>query len=103
MKTIKTFEAFNEQPIIAKPVSEETPVVAEAYQFDFEDWDDTDISGMGMEMAMEQLIEETKALIEKEVDLNLALVPVEMRLQTKKDAAKEIKRLWLHKLEDLKF
>ena len=83
--------------------------------FDFQDWDNTDISGPGMEMSIDNLIEETKNLIEKEVEqihseklrkMNdlVGLYTTPNTLKTKQEAAKAIADLWIEKIRtDLKF
>lgn len=87
---IKSFKSFNEA-------------------FDFQDWDNTDISGMGMEIVIDNLIEETKALIEKEVEnihsaklkkMNdlVGLYSTHDSLKTKQEAAKAIADLWIEKI-----
>lgn len=94
---IKSFNQFNES-------------------FDFQDWDNTDISGMGMDAAMSNLIEETKALIEKEVEqihseklkkMNdlVGLYSTPNSLKTKQEAAKAaIADLWINRIKmDMNF
>ncbi len=108
---IKSFKSFNEakKPYVGKPIIN-TPTV-----FDFQDWDMTDISGMGMEITIDNLIEETKALIEKEVEqihssklkkMNdlVGLYSTPDSLKTKQEAAKAIADLWIEKIKlDLNF
>lgn len=93
---IKSFKKFNEA-------------------FDFQDWDNTDISGMGMDAAISNLIEETKELIEKEVEqihsdkmkkMNdlVGLYSTPNSLKMKQEAAKEIADLWIRRIRmDMNF
>lgn len=74
----------------------------EGYQFDFEDWDNTDISGMGLEMSIDHLIEETKTAVEREIDNAVAGTGVNVE-EVKKSAYTEIRKLWIDKInQDLK-
>ena len=60
---------------------------------DFEDYDDTDVSGMAMEMLIDGIIEEAQERLESEIgdkrEMNLL--------------KKEIKRLWVDKIKQWKY
>lgn len=81
----------------------QTGQINEAYVFDFEDWDDTDLNGAGMEIAIDNLIAQVKSIIEKEVNLEAAGTGVNI-LDAKRQAAAAIRQLWIEKINrDLKF
>lgn len=56
--------------------------------FDFEDYDNTDVSGPSMEMMIDELIDEADSLIEKEVHPSI-----------QHQARMEIRELWLWKIK----
>jgi hypothetical protein len=67
------------------------------YKFDFEDWDDSDINGPGAEISIDNLIEEYKKLITKEIEHRYGLgLKAEMM---KNKAAREIAKLWIEKIK----
>lgn len=77
--------------------------IDETYNFDFEDWQDTDISGPGCEMEIDNLIEEYKNLITKEIEKEATGTGVDIE-RAKNQAAKEISSLWIEKIKkDFKF
>lgn len=61
--------------------------------FDFENYDDTDLSGPSLEMAIVEMIEEAKRAIKKEI-------PNDIKLQTQARVA--IKKLWQYHLNQWK-
>lgn len=73
------------------------------YQFDFEEWDNTDIAGMNAEVEIDNLIGDWKELIKKEVEKEAVGTGVDIE-DVKRKAAREISRLWIEKIKrDLKF
>lgn len=90
MSNIKKFENFSTD-------------INEKFTFDFEDWDETDLSGMGMELAIDDLIDETRALINKVIEKEAVGMGVDIK-DAKIQAAKAIRMLWIEKINrDLKF
>jgi len=74
----------------------------EAYQFDFEDWDNSDIAGSAMEMDIDNLIKETKQLVEKEINNAAVGTGVDID-KVKTQAYRAIRQLWIEKINlDLK-
>lgn len=69
----------------------------EAYQFDFEDWDNSDIAGYAMEMDIDNLIEETKQLVEKEINNAAVGTGVDID-KVKTQAYRAIRQLWIEKI-----
>lgn len=69
----------------------------EAYQFDFEDWDNSDIAGSAMEMDIDNLIEETKQLVEKEINNAAVGTGVDID-KVKTQAYRAIRQLWIEKI-----
>lgn len=69
----------------------------EAYQFDFEDWDNSDIAGYAMEMNIDNLIEETKQLVEKEINNAAVGTGVDID-KVKTQAYRAIRQLWIEKI-----
>jgi hypothetical protein len=61
--------------------------------FDFEDYDDTDISGMGMEITIDYTIYDVENLLRKEIPEDHIL---------RDQARNEIKRLWIEKIKGWK-
>jgi hypothetical protein len=81
-----------------KPLNEATN-----YQFDFEDWDSTDLAGPSVEMSIDNLIDEYKKLIDKEVERFAEVHGIDL-LDVKRQAAAAVRKLWIEKInEDLKF
>ncbi len=75
----------------------------EKYTFNFQDWADTDLDGAGMEMAIDDLIDETKKIIDSSVKKEAAGMGANVE-DAKKQAAKAVKELWIEKINrDLKF
>lgn len=73
------------------------------YEFDFEEWDNTDIAGMNAEVEIDNLIGDWKELIKKEVEREAVGTGVDIE-DVKRKAAREISRLWIEKIKrDLKF
>lgn len=85
------------------PKSSKSRKIDETYNFDFEDWHDSDISGPGCEMEIDNLIEEYKNLITKEIEKEATGTGVDIE-RAKNQAAKEISSLWIEKIKkDFKF
>ncbi len=96
---IKKFEEFSAAEMTP---AASTNAVEEAYKFDFMDWDDSDISGQGMEIAIDNLISDIKETIEKAIATHneTDFDPED----AKRQAAKAIADLWIEKIKkDLKF
>lgn len=90
MKYIKLFENF----------------ITEGYDFDFENWTDTDLNGAGAEIEMDELIGEWKEIINKTIDNEFKKTPSPGvdPLSTKRAAARAIRQLWIEKInKDLRF
>ncbi len=94
---IKKFEEFSAAEVT--PVAS-TNAVEEAWKFDFQDWDSSDINGAGMEMAIDNLIEDTKAIIVKTIDAGVddGTIGADIKEDAKRQAAKAIKELWIEKI-----
>lgn len=77
----------------------------EVYNFDFEDWDNSDIAGQGMQMMIDGLIEEVKVRINESIDLEANAIGGGVNPEeVKRSAAKAIKQLWIERINsELKF
>ena len=98
-------DPFKRRPMI-KPGEEPKPkasILTEKYDFDFQDWDDTDISGPSMEITIDNLIGDVINMINDVMNKEAAGTGVDI-LSAKKQAAKAIRDLWIDKINrDLKF
>ncbi len=98
-------DPFKRRPMI-KPGEEPKPkasILTEKYEFDFEDWDGTDISGPVMEIAIDNLIGDVINDINKVIDEAAVGTGIDVTA-AKKQVALAVKKLWLEKINrDLKF
>ena len=65
--------------------------------FDFEDFDDSNISGMTMEMDIDELIDSAKKEVTSEIDKD-SRIPLMDKANVKREARIAIKRLWIEKI-----
>lgn len=73
--------------------------INEAYVFDFEDWDDTDLAGMRAEMDIDELIAEYSEIINREIDKEAAGTGVDIK-NAKRQARKAVGNLWKEKIDE---
>lgn len=92
-------KAIYEEKYKGKEHVKESKIFNEAYVFDFEDFMDTDIAGPAIEGRIIDLIDETIDLVNKEINEMGAGTGADLDA-TKKQAYKEIARVWKNKIDD---